>query len=60
MGARLATIDGFFVPVAVMRLCFKMALQNALVSKTSHAVIRSTHVTGMFTDLGIEFGRSLY
>ena len=60
LGARLATINGLFVPVTVMLLCFMMGLQNALISKISHAVIRTTHVTGMITDLGIEFGRALY
>ncbi|MEO7362143.1 MAG: YoaK family protein [Gemmatimonadaceae bacterium] len=60
LGARLATIDGFFLPVTVMLLCFMMGLQNALISKISNAVIRTTHVTGMITDLGIEFGKLSY
>jgi uncharacterized membrane protein YoaK (UPF0700 family) len=35
-------------------LLFAMGLQNALVSLISGSVVRTTHLTGMFTDLGIE------
>lgn len=38
-------------------LCFAMGLQNALVTKVSGAVIRTTHLTGVTTDLGIEIAR---
>ena len=41
-------------------LCFIMGLQNATVTKISGARIRTTHVTGMVTDLGIEFGKLVY
>jgi uncharacterized membrane protein YoaK (UPF0700 family) len=41
-------------------LCFTMGLQNALITKVSRAEIRTTHVTGIVTDLGIELGRALY
>ena len=34
-------------------------LQNAMMSTYSGAVIRTTHLSGMFTDLGIFFGHSL-
>ena len=34
-------------------------LQNALVTKYSGAVIRTTHMTGIFTDLGIMLGAAL-
>ena len=60
LGARLATIEGLFVPVTVMLLCFIMGLQNAVISKLSHAEVRTTHVTGMVTDLGIELGKLAY
>jgi uncharacterized membrane protein YoaK (UPF0700 family) len=36
-----------------------MGLQNAMVSTYSGAVVRTTHVSGMFTDLGIFLGHSL-
>lgn len=35
-------------------LCFAMGLQNALVTKISGAVVRTTHLTGIVTDIGIE------
>jgi uncharacterized membrane protein YoaK (UPF0700 family) len=41
----------------VMLLCFTMGLQNAIVTKISNAVIRTTHLTGMVTDVGIALGR---
>lgn len=60
LGARLAEIEGFFVPLTVMLLCFIMGLQNALITKLSHAEIRTTHITGIVTDIGIELGKLLY
>lgn len=60
LGARLSGIHGLFVPVTVMLLCFIMGLQNALITKLSHAEIRTTHITGIVTDIGIELGKLLY
>jgi uncharacterized membrane protein YoaK (UPF0700 family) len=60
MGARLTRIEGLFVPFTVMLLCFMMGLQNALITKLSNAEIRTTHVTGIITDIGIEVGKLLY
>lgn len=60
LGARLATFDALFVPATVMLLCFMMGLQNALITKISHAEIRTTHMTGIVTDIGIELGRMAY
>ncbi len=60
MGARLMGVDGLFVPVTVMLLCFMMGLQNAVISKLSNAEIRTTHVTGLVTDIGIELGKLMY
>ena len=60
LGARLSGIPGLFVPVTVMLLCFIMGLQNALITKLSKADIRTTHITGIVTDIGIELGKSLY
>ena len=50
----------FAVPFTVLLLAFLMGLQNALVSKVSSAQIRTTHMTGVITDLGIELGKLLY
>jgi len=37
-----------------------MGLQNAIITKLSGARIRTTHVTGLVTDAGIEIGKLLY
>jgi uncharacterized membrane protein YoaK (UPF0700 family) len=34
--------------------CFSMGLQNATVTSVSGAVVRTTHLTGVLTDIGIE------
>jgi len=60
LGARLAGFETLLVPVTVLLLCFIMGLQNAIVTKLSNAVIRTTHMTGIVTDLGIELGKLLY
>ncbi|MCQ6959226.1 YoaK family protein [Mucilaginibacter aquariorum] len=38
-------------------LLFVMGMQNAMVSLVSGAEVRTTHLTGTFTDLGIELGQ---
>ena len=49
-----------FMPLTMLVLCYLMGLQNALITKASKAEIRTTHVTGMLTDIGIEIGKMLY
>lgn len=41
-------------------LLFSMGLQNALVTKISNAIVRTTHLTGLFTDLGIEISQLFF
>ena len=41
-------------------LLFAMGLQNALVTRLSNAVVRTTHLTGLFTDLGIELAQLFF
>lgn len=41
-------------------LCFIMGMQNATITKISSARIRTTHATGMVTDIGIELGRLVF
>lgn len=48
------------VNVTVSLLCFIMGLQNAMITKISRAEIRTTHITGMSTDIGIELGRMFF
>lgn len=38
-------------------LCTAMGMQNSLVTRLSGAVVRTTHLTGVVTDLGIEAAR---
>jgi uncharacterized membrane protein YoaK (UPF0700 family) len=59
-GASINFFAGLFVPLTVVILCFIMGLQNAVVTKISNAEVRTTHVTGLVTDLGIELGKLLY
>jgi uncharacterized membrane protein YoaK (UPF0700 family) len=60
LGATLARISGLFIPCAVMLLCFIMGLQNAVITKLSNAEIRTTHITGIVTDIGLEVGKMAY
>lgn len=41
-------------------LLFAMGLQNSLVTKISNATVRTTHLTGLFTDLGIELSQLFF
>lgn len=60
-----AGIGAVVPPVAAasataLLLCFVMGLQNATITKISGARIRTTHLTGMITDIGIETGKLAY
>lgn len=59
-GAAMSLWHTVILPVTVVLLCFIMGLQNAVITKISQARIRTTHVTGLVTDLGIELGKLLY
>jgi uncharacterized membrane protein YoaK (UPF0700 family) len=60
IGPRLQSWAWALVPLTVMLLCFIMGLQNAIITKLSQARIRTTHITGLVTDMGIEIGKALY
>lgn len=60
MGATLNRQTPFAVPLTVLVLSFIMGLQNAVVSKISSSQIRTTHMTGIVTDIGIELGKLFY
>lgn len=49
-----------FMALAAPLLCFIMGLQNATITKISGARMRTTHLTGMITDIGIELGKFAY
>jgi uncharacterized membrane protein YoaK (UPF0700 family) len=60
LGGALTAVHGLFVPATVSLLCFMMGLQNAVITKISGSVVRTTHLTGVITDLGIELGKWVY
>lgn len=59
-GGAIDPATPLLVPLTVLVLCFTMGLQNAVITKISRAEIRTTHVTGLVTDIGIELGKLLY
>ncbi len=60
LGANLSAYLQLTVPIIVFLLCYVMGLQNAIITKISKAEIRTTHMTGIVTDIGIELGKLLY
>jgi len=60
LGSNLEQHRLLFVPATIVLLCFVMGLQNAIITKISRAEIRTTHVTGLVTDIGIELGKLVY
>ena len=64
----ILTIIAFLTPTTIKSqpntlacfLLFAMGLQNALVTSLSNSVVRTTHLTGLFTDLGIELSQLLF
>jgi uncharacterized membrane protein YoaK (UPF0700 family) len=57
MDSLLAGIQGQVIACALL---FSMGLQNSLVTKVSQSVVRTTHLTGLFTDLGIELSQLFF
>lgn len=41
-------------------MLFAMGAQNSFVTRISNAVVRTTHLTGLFTDLGIELSKLIF
>jgi uncharacterized membrane protein YoaK (UPF0700 family) len=60
LGSILETHHVLFASATVCLLCYVMGLQNAMITKISKAEIRTTHVTGLVTDIGIELGKLAY
>ena len=54
--AKLLSSPDFFA----CSLLFAMGLQNSLVTSISNSVVRTTHLTGLFTDLGIELSQLFF
>ena len=51
---------GFDKRLLASFLLFAMGVQNSLVSKISNSTVRTTHLTGLFTDLGIELSQLFF
>jgi len=60
MGNRLQEEIRFTLPSTVMLLCFIMGMHNTVTSIISGAAVRTTHLTGTVTDIGIELSRLTY
>ncbi len=60
LGGHVEQMQWLYLPLTVALLCYIMGLQNAIITKVSRAEIRTTHVTGMVTDIGIELGKLFY
>ena len=52
--AESAALVGFAGRLAAYLAAFAMGIQNATITKISGAVVRTTHLTGVTTDLGLE------
>jgi uncharacterized membrane protein YoaK (UPF0700 family) len=55
-----AVLSSFNGQIVACSLLFAMGIQNSLVTKVSSSVVRTTHLTGLFTDLGIELSQLFF
>jgi uncharacterized membrane protein YoaK (UPF0700 family) len=46
--------------IIALALLFSMVLQNSLITTLSNTMVRTTHLTGLFTDLGIELSQLFF
>lgn len=53
----LLCLEGKLLAFAML---FAMGIQNSLVTKVSNSTVRTTHLTGLFTDLGIELSQLFF
>ena len=64
--ALILSYIGYFAPATsghvfiVCALLFAMGMQNSLVTQISEYKVRTTHLTGLFTDLGIELSQLFF
>lgn len=59
-GSRLEAREYFYTDASVAVLCFIMGMHNAVTTNISGAAVRTTHMTGTVTDIGIELSRLVY
>ena len=60
MGQELHQMRRFALPLTVVLMAFIMGMHNSVVTTISSAEVRTTHMTGIATDIGLELGRLLY
>lgn len=60
VGLTSSQIHADYPELIVCLLLFAMGSQNSFVTKISNAVVRTTHLTGLFTDLGIELSQLFF
>jgi uncharacterized membrane protein YoaK (UPF0700 family) len=53
-------LDNFEGKNLASAMLFAMGIQNSLVTKISQSTVRTTHLTGLFTDLGIELSQLFF
>ncbi|SHG76186.1 Uncharacterized membrane protein YoaK, UPF0700 family [Flavobacterium fluvii] len=53
----LVSIEG---KLTAFFMLFAMGIQNSLVTNISNSTVRTTHLTGLFTDLGIELSKLFF
>jgi len=46
--------------IIICLLLFAMGIQNSFVTTISNAIVRTTHLTGLFTDLGIDLSQLFF
>lgn len=49
-----------YVDITACLLLFAMGMQNSYVTKISNAIVKTTHLTSLFTDLGIEISQLFF
>ena len=55
--SELSSSEGKWIAFSML---FAMGIQNAMVTKISQSTVRTTHLTGLFTDLGIELSQLFF
>lgn len=53
----IGTFEG---KLTAFSMLFAMGIQNSLVTNISNSIVRTTHLTGLFTDLGIELSQLFF
>ena len=60
VGGNYFLSNGLHYSVVASILLFAMGIQNSLVTQISNSTVRTTHLTGLFTDLGIELSQLFF